>query len=257
LELIFGDLANQLGGTLVRVVDKGEQLPRRLGRLWARFPIEPLERPRPVHHGPIEVNDDVAEAPLVYSFMSVADLLIGQIAADADQLTLHHVVVDKEKLPRFHDGTSDPGPSVPVTDGGSNHRREQGGPPGISLLISLSGMAWALEFYRTASGRAPVEDYLDDLTPTEAAKAARGLDLLRTFGTELGMPHVRPLGGGLYEFRLRGQREHRVVYVALAGQRFLLLHAFTKKTQRTPKAEVALAEQRYEDYLRRREKPHG
>ena len=112
-------------------------------------------------------------------------------------------------------------------------------------------MAWALEFYGAASGRAPVEEYLDNLTSTEAAKAARGLDLLRTFGIDLGMPHVRHLRGNLYEFRLRGQREHRVMYPALAGQRFLLLHAFTKKTQRTPPAEIALAQQRYQDFLGR------
>jgi len=118
-------------------------------------------------------------------------------------------------------------------------------------------MAWELEFYRTATGRSPVEDYLDELTAQEAARATRGLDLLRTFGTELGMPHVRSLRGGLYEFRLRGQREHRVLYVAVAGQRFLLLHAFTKKTQRTPQAEIVLAQQRYQDYLERQEHRHG
>ena len=66
-------------------------------------------------------------------------------------------------------------------------------------------MALALEFYRVASGPAPVEEYLDNLTSTEAPKAARGLDLLRTFGTNLGMPQVRHLRGDLYEFRLRGQ----------------------------------------------------
>ena len=42
------------------------------------------------------------------------------------------------------------------------------------------------------------------LTQQEAAEAARGIELLRTFGTELGMPHVRPLRGGLYEPRLHG-----------------------------------------------------
>ena len=65
------------------------------------------------------------------------------------------------------------------------------------------------------------------------------------------MPHVRHLRGELYEFRLRGKREHRVVYAAVTGQRFLLLHAFTKKTQRTPPAKIAVAQQRYQDYLRR------
>ncbi|MPZ15863.1 MAG: type II toxin-antitoxin system RelE/ParE family toxin [Chloroflexi bacterium] len=112
-------------------------------------------------------------------------------------------------------------------------------------------MARELEFYRTASGRAPVEDYLDELTAPEAAKAARGLELLRTFGTQLGMPHVRSLRGGLYELRVRGQREHRVLYVAVVGHRFILLHAFTKKTQRTPQGEITLAEERHRDYLAR------
>lgn len=112
-------------------------------------------------------------------------------------------------------------------------------------------MAWELEFYRTASGRAPVEDYLDELTAPEAAKLARGLDLLRTFGTQLGMPHVRPLRRGIYELRLRGQREHRVLYAGVVGQRFLLLHAFTKKTQRTPQVEITLAEQRHQEFLAR------
>ncbi len=112
-------------------------------------------------------------------------------------------------------------------------------------------MKWRVEFYRTPNGRAPVEDYFDELSSSEAAKAIRALDLLRTYGTGLGMPHVRLLRGGLYEFRLRGTREHRVLYVALTHQRFLLLHAFTKKTQRTPPSEITLAEQRYHNYLER------
>jgi len=119
-------------------------------------------------------------------------------------------------------------------------------------------VAWELEFYRTTAGRTPVEDYLDSLNAQETAKAARGLELLRTLGTGLGMPHVRPLRAGLYELRLRGQREHRIVYVAKVEQRFLLLHAFTKKTQQTPDSDIALAEQRYHDYLNRQEKAgHG
>lgn len=127
----------------------------------------------------------------------------------------------------------------------------------ISELIYCHRVAWQLEFYRAASGLAPVEDYLDALTSQEAAKAARGLELLRTFGTQLGMPHVRPLRGSLYELRLRGQREHRIIYVAIVGQRFLLLHAFTKKTQQTPASEIATAERRYQDYLSRQEEQRG
>ena len=112
-------------------------------------------------------------------------------------------------------------------------------------------MSWVVKFYRTRAGRSPVEDYLDSLDAQEVAKATRGLELLRTFGNELGMPHARPIRGGLHELRVRGRREHRIVYIAVVGRTLLLLHAFTKKTPQTPAADIALAEQRFRDYLDR------
>jgi phage-related protein len=66
------------------------------------------------------------------------------------------------------------------------------------------------------------------------------------------MPHVRPLGSKLWEPRSHGPRQqHRVLYVAMAGQELLLLHAFTKKTQQTPRREISTAEQRLKDWQAR------
>jgi phage-related protein len=39
-----------------------------------------------------------------------------------------------------------------------------------------------------------------------------------------------------------------VLYFAASGRRLVLLHAFTKKTPRTPRGEIAMAERRLDDY---------
>lgn len=100
---------------------------------------------------------------------------------------------------------------------------------------------WEIAPYRTAAGRSPVEEYVDALSADDAARVEHELDLLSEFGTALGMPHVRPVGRDVWELRIRGRLQHRVMYVALAGRRMLLLHAFTKKTEKTPAREIKVA----------------
>jgi phage-related protein len=102
-------------------------------------------------------------------------------------------------------------------------------------------------FYETAVGRSPVRDYGDSLSAEEAARLTYDLDLLEEFGLELGMPHVRLVRGKLWELRSGGRIQYRVLYVAGRGQQIVLLHAFTKKTPKTPPGEIAVAECRFAD----------
>lgn len=113
---------------------------------------------------------------------------------------------------------------------------------------------WKLVFYETASGRSPVQEYLVGLPGAERDRVARRLESLVLLGTDLGMPHVLRLQGSeLWEFRVPGRIQHRIFYVALQGRRFLLLHAFTKKSQATPPREITTAESRLLDFRRRQE----
>ncbi len=107
---------------------------------------------------------------------------------------------------------------------------------------------WRLVFYESAAGRSPLREYLDTLSAEEAARLTDTLRLLEEFGVDLGMPHVRPIRGRLWELRSGGRIQHRVLYVAVSGRRIVLLHAFTKKTPKTPPGEIALAERRLADY---------
>jgi phage-related protein len=58
----------------------------------------------------------------------------------------------------------------------------------------------------------------------------------------LSEPHVKHLEGKLWELRLTGRDGiARVLYVTAVGQRVVVVRAFAKKTQKTPRAEIELA----------------
>ncbi|MBM4465769.1 MAG: type II toxin-antitoxin system RelE/ParE family toxin [Chloroflexi bacterium] len=70
------------------------------------------------------------------------------------------------------------------------------------------------------------------------------------YNLQLGLPYVKHLEGKLWELRIRaGRKAYRVIYFAFTGQRFILLHAFLKKTQKTPRKQIAIAQRRLADFL--------
>lgn len=96
-----------------------------------------------------------------------------------------------------------------------------------------------------------MREFVDSLSAEEAARLTYDLHLLEEFGLALGMPHVRPVRGKLWELRSGGRIQRRVLYAAVQGRRIVLLHAFTKKTPRTPPNEIIVAQRRFADYRKR------
>lgn len=88
-----------------------------------------------------------------------------------------------------------------------------------------------------------VELFLKDLSEKEIAKVIHTLELLETLGHELGLPHSRHMGDGLLELRIPGKRAIRIFY-CFNKQSALLLHAFIKKKQQTPKREIEIAREK-------------
>ena len=101
-----------------------------------------------------------------------------------------------------------------------------------------------LVFWKSGTGREPVRDWLNDLSRDE--KRAIGRDIAKVqFGWPVGLPVCRPLGGGLWEVRssLPSRREARVLF-GFHDEVLVALHAFIKKTQKTPPGELVIARQR-------------
>jgi len=96
-------------------------------------------------------------------------------------------------------------------------------------------------FYQLPSGREPVREWLKGLD--DADRKLVGEDIKDVeFSWPIGMPLCRPLSRGLWEVRsqLTQGRIARVIF-CVHDSRMVLLHAFIKKTQKTPNAEIDLA----------------
>lgn len=92
---------------------------------------------------------------------------------------------------------------------------------------------------------------MDDIArwPTSIrADYARIVELLLEFGPDLRMPHSKAMGNGLFELRARGRDGiGRSFYCFVKGKRIVILHAFIKKTQATPKRELEIARKRMKE----------
>ncbi len=60
---------------------------------------------------------------------------------------------------------------------------------------------------------------------------------------------VLTVGAGVKEVRVHGRNEYRVMYVAKFAEAVYVLHAFVKKTPKTAKHDLDLAEVRYKAVL--------
>ena len=98
-------------------------------------------------------------------------------------------------------------------------------------------------FYRLASGREPVREWLKQIDPVSRKKIGEDLYTLQ-LGWPVGMPLARKIEAGLWEQRskiINGIA--RIMFTEKTG-RLILLHGFIKKSQKIPAPDLALARQR-------------
>jgi len=106
-------------------------------------------------------------------------------------------------------------------------------------------MNWSIEYYSPK-----LEKEILKLPDSLLARYIHLTDLMLEFGSNLGMPHTKSIDGGLFELRVKGKEGiARVFYCTRIGKRIVMLHVFVKKTQKTPKKELKLANQRMREVL--------
>ena len=109
-----------------------------------------------------------------------------------------------------------------------------------------------IEYYETASGSEPVREFIEELETRARSKVYQVFELLTEFGTILGQPHVtKVIGTPLWELRILGDNSIRLFYVVVVHGKFLILHGFVKKQQKTPAREINMAIKRLFDYKSR------
>ncbi len=93
-----------------------------------------------------------------------------------------------------------------------------------------------------------VEDAILELPDTLAARYIMLSRRMIALGPNLGEPHTKAMGDGLFELRMKGAEGiARVFYCTFVGRRIVLLHSFVKKTQKTPTGELSVAVKRMKE----------
>lgn len=114
-------------------------------------------------------------------------------------------------------------------------------------------MEFTIEFYETAAGQCPVQDFLDALRasdPDDFAAVLAGLAKLRTrqYHRE---PLSKALGDGLYELRHVGKLNTRVLWFFMRGRRIVAVHGIRNKGRAIPARDLDQARDRMRDWQKR------
>ena len=104
-------------------------------------------------------------------------------------------------------------------------------------------MNWTIQYYNNR-----IQADILKLPAGLLGRYLRLTDLMIEFGPDLGMPHTRVMGDGLFELRLKSREGIvRVFYCLLIDQQIVMLHSFVKKTQKTPGKELKIAQRRMKE----------
>jgi len=111
-----------------------------------------------------------------------------------------------------------------------------------------------ISFYKTASGKCPVEEHLDSLSDTQITKITWVLKLVRetqNISTKFFKKLVNT--DDIWEVRVSvGKNIFRLLGFMQDQELIILTNSFQKKTQKTPTKKIKLAEKRKKEYLTRR-----
>jgi phage-related protein len=104
-------------------------------------------------------------------------------------------------------------------------------------------MTWNIIFYSDKICKA-IEEWPIYLQ----ARYIKLVEAMKQYGCNLGEPHTKSLGKGLFELRIKASEGiSRVFYCTLSGKTIVILHAFVKKTNAIPKKELEVAQKRLKE----------
>jgi phage-related protein len=115
-----------------------------------------------------------------------------------------------------------------------------------NIFVIVDRVDYAITYYSAA-----VQEEILALPDTLAARYIVLTRRMIALGPNLGEPHTKAFGDGLFELRLKGAEGiARVFFCTLIGRRIVMLHCFVKKSERTPVREREIAEARMKEIKR-------
>jgi phage-related protein len=104
-------------------------------------------------------------------------------------------------------------------------------------------MHWIITYYSES-----IQEEILALPAGFLGRYLRYSDRMEVYGPDLGMPHTRAMGDGLFELRLKAAEGiARLFYCTMVGKKIVMLHQFIKKTNKTPRKELEIARRRMKE----------
>jgi len=90
-------------------------------------------------------------------------------------------------------------------------------------------MHWIITYYSES-----IQEEILALPAGFLGRYLRYSDRMEVYGPDLGMPHTRAMGDGLFELRLKAaEGSAQLFYCTMVGKKIVMLHQFIKKTNKT------------------------
>jgi len=115
---------------------------------------------------------------------------------------------------------------------------------------------YKVKFYRdSGTGKEFPLDFIKSLNVKARSKIFKYIEYLRANDSYLDEPYSRHIRGKIRELRVDfSKNRFRLFYFCIIGKTIIILHAFLKKTDKTPLKEIETAENRLIDCLNNIEK---
>lgn len=109
-------------------------------------------------------------------------------------------------------------------------------------------------FYKTISGDSPIEEFLDSLNTKQAKKVVWVMKIVEELDVVPTIYYKKLTNtDDIWEIRVQQSNNiFRLLGFQEGGRLVVLTNGFVKKTQKTPKSEIELAEKRKKEYLERK-----
>lgn len=106
----------------------------------------------------------------------------------------------------------------------------------------ITSALWDLQFYQG------VYEDIEAMSDALSGKFEAYFEHMEINGGNLGLPATLALGDGLFELRVKADKDiARALFCYRPGRQIIFLRAFVKKQQKTPQREIDLARERMKE----------
>ena len=118
-------------------------------------------------------------------------------------------------------------------------------------MIYNEDIEYKVKFYKNIkTNKSLVLEYIEKLRDKEQSKIFKYIEVLRINKGYLDEPYSKHIKGKIRELRVDfSKNHHRIFYFTFINKKIILLHAFLKKTKKTPNQEIKKAINNYQDFL--------